>query len=134
MTEKVVRDNEEWHRILSPEQYRVLRESGTEAPFTCAYVDLDDEGVYLCGACGNPLFKSKTKYHSGCGWPSFWDPIAPDAVGEFPDTSHGRDRIEIRCGRCGSHLGHRFEDGPKPTGIRYCMNSIALDFDAGAEE
>lgn len=118
----------EWKRILSPEQYRVLREAGTEAPFTGEYTDTTDAGAYRCAACGNPLFRSETKYHSGCGWPSFYETVSPDAVEELPDTSHGRLRTEIRCGRCGSHLGHVFTDGPEPTGLRYCMNSIALDF------
>jgi peptide-methionine (R)-S-oxide reductase len=128
------RTNEEWARVLTPEQYRVLREAGTEPPFTGEYVDLDEDGIYRCRACGSALFDSKTKFHSGSGWPSFWQPIAPDAVKEVTDTSHGTTRTEIRCGTCGSHLGHVFQDGPKPTGMRYCMNSLALDFDEGAEE
>jgi len=134
MADKDVRTDEEWKRVLTPEQYRVLREAGTEAPFTGEYVDLDEEGIYRCRACGNPLFDSTTKYHSGSGWPSFWEPITPDAVTEVSDDSHGMRRTEIRCGKCGSHLGHMFQDGPKPTGARYCMNSVALDFDEAAEE
>jgi len=121
------RNEGEWRAVLSPDQYRVLRESGTEPPFSGEYVDTADEGVYRCGACGNPLFRSETKYHSGCGWPSFYRPVSDDAVEELPDTSHGMTRTEIRCARCGSHLGHVFEDGPEPTGLRYCMNSLALD-------
>jgi len=129
MSEDKERTEEEWRRMLTPEQYRVLREAGTEPPFTGFYTDVDDEGLYRCAACGNALFRSDTKYHSGCGWPSFYEPIDPDAVEERVDTTHGMVRTEIRCGRCGSHLGHVFEDGPKPTGLRYCMNSIALDLE-----
>ncbi len=128
------RSDAEWRTTLSPEEYHVLREAGTEPPFSGEYVDLDEAGIYHCRACGNPLFDSATKYHSGCGWPSFFDPLVPDAVTEVVDTSHGMVRTEIRCGRCGSHLGHVFEDGPEPTGTRYCMNSLALSFDEGAKE
>lgn len=126
-------DDAGWRAMLSPEEYRVLREAGTERPFSGTYVDTDDPGAYRCRACGNPLFRSDTKYHSGCGWPSFFEPVSPDSVEERPDTSHGMTRTEIRCGRCGSHLGHVFTDGPEPTGLRYCMNSIALDFDPADE-
>lgn len=126
-------DDAGWRAMLSPEEYRVLREAGTERPFSGEYVDTDDPGAYRCRACGNPLFRSDTKYHSGCGWPSFFEPVSPDSVEERPDTSHGMTRTEIRCGRCGSHLGHVFTDGPEPTGLRYCMNSIALDFDPKSE-
>jgi peptide-methionine (R)-S-oxide reductase len=134
MAEKDARTNDEWSAALTSEQYRVLREAGTEPPFSGEYVDLDQDGTYRCRACGNALFDSRAKYHSGSGWPSFWEPITPDAVEEITDTSHGMKRTEIRCGGCGSHLGHVFEDGPKPTGMRYCMNSLALDFDEGSEE
>lgn len=126
-------DEDGWRSLLSPEEYRVLREAGTEAPFTGAYVDAQDPGAYRCRACGNPLFRSETKYHSGCGWPSFFEPVSPDAVEELGDTSHGMSRTEIRCGACGSHLGHVFTDGPQPTGLRYCMNSIALDFEPATQ-
>ncbi len=129
----VERDAGEWRSILSPEQYRVLREAGTERPFSGEYVDTEDDGVYRCAACGNPLFRSDAKYHSGCGWPSFYEPVSPDAVEELPDESHGMVRVEIRCARCGSHLGHVFEDGPEPTGLRYCMNSAALDLSLEGE-
>ncbi|MCE5192026.1 MAG: peptide-methionine (R)-S-oxide reductase MsrB [Actinomycetia bacterium] len=128
------RTDKEWHSVLTPEEYDVLRAGGTEPPFTGEYVDLDETGIYRCRACGNPLFESKTKYHSGSGWPSFWEPISPDAVVNVTDTSHGMVRTEIRCGRCGSHLGHVFEDGPQPTGTRYCMNSLSLRFDDSQEE
>jgi peptide-methionine (R)-S-oxide reductase len=130
MSHEIDRSEEEWRKVLTPEQYRVLREAGTEPPFTGVYVDLEDDGLYRCAACGNPLFRSDTKYHSGSGWPSFYEPVGPDAVEEHTDRSLGTVRTEIRCARCGSHLGHVFEDGPQPTGLRYCMNSGALDFDA----
>jgi len=130
----VEHDDSGWRALLSPEEYRVLREAGTEAAFAGEYTDAEHEGAYRCRACGNPLFTSDAKYHSGCGWPSFTAPVAPDAVEERIDTSHGRIRTEIRCGRCGSHLGHVFEDGPAPGGLRYCMNSIALGFDPTGDE
>lgn len=126
---EIERDDGEWKSLLTPEQYRVLRESGTETPFKGEYVDTEDEGVYRCRACGNPLFRSEAKYHSGCGWPSFSTPISQDAVEEHVDMSLGMARTEIVCGRCGSHLGHVFTDGPQPTGLRYCMNSVSLDLE-----
>lgn len=118
-----------WKSLLSPEEYRVLREAGTEAPFSGEYVHTHDEGVYRCRACGNPLFRSDTKFDAGCGWPSFSETISPDAIEERLDTSHGMRRTETVCGRCGSHLGHVFPDGPRPTGLRYCMNSVSLRLD-----
>jgi peptide-methionine (R)-S-oxide reductase len=121
-------DDAGWRSLLSPEEYRVLRDAGTEAPFSGKYVDTTEDGAYRCRACGSPLFRSEAKFDSGCGWPSFFAPITPDAVEERLDTSHGMTRTEIRCGSCGSHLGHVFADGPEPTGLRYCMNSVALDF------
>jgi len=130
---EVEHDEAGWKALLTPEQYRVLRESGTEAPFTGEYTDVEDDGAYRCRACGNPLFRSDSKYHSGCGWPSFTEPVSADAVEEHVDVSHGMRRTEIRCGRCGSHLGHVFTDGPTSTGLRYCMNSAALDFDPAAQ-
>jgi len=120
--------DEEWRQRLTPEQYDVLRRAGTERPFLNKYVDADDDGMYRCAACGNPLFDSGTKYHSGCGWPSFTETISPDAVELREDRSFGMVRTEVRCARCHSHLGHVFDDGPiEAGGQRYCMNSVALD-------
>lgn len=127
-TNKVTKTDDEWRRELSPERYRVLREAGTERAFTGALLHNKDTGVYTCAACGRPLFKSDTKFDSGSGWPSFYDMIEKDAIEFIPDESHGMERTEVRCGRCGSHLGHVFDDGPNPTGQRYCINSLALDF------
>lgn len=118
-----------WKEKLSDEQYRVLRQAGTERPFTGEYDEFDEPGTYKCAACGQELFTSKTKFHSGCGWPSFFDSIEDDKIEEVEDLSHGMRRVEVRCANCGSHLGHVFPDGPEPTGLRYCINSVALDFD-----
>ncbi|HMM41066.1 MAG TPA: peptide-methionine (R)-S-oxide reductase MsrB [Thermomicrobiales bacterium] len=120
----------EWRERLSPQQYRVLRQAGTEAPFTGEYVEVFDDGTYHCAACGNLLFNSDAKFHSSCGWPSFTETATPDAVEYLEDRSHGMVRTEVRCGRCHSHLGHVFDDGPADRGgLRYCMNSVALDLD-----
>jgi peptide-methionine (R)-S-oxide reductase len=126
MTDKINKTDEEWRSELTPEQYHVMREKGTERPFTGIYHNTHDEGTYLCAACGNELFDSETKFDSGCGWPSFYAPIAEGNVKEETDTSHGMKRTEITCAKCGSHLGHVFDDGPQPTGQRYCMNSASL--------
>jgi peptide-methionine (R)-S-oxide reductase len=129
-TEEMPTSEEGWRERLSPEQFDVLRRAGTERAFTGEYVDTEDDGTYRCAACGNPLFDSKTKYHSGTGWPSFTSAISPEAVTLLEDRSHGMTRTEVRCARCGSHLGHVFPDGPREAGgERYCMNSIALDLD-----
>ena len=118
-----------WKKILPAEVYAVAREKGTERAFTGKYWDFEGLGTYYCAVCGNELFRSDSKFASSCGWPSFFEPARPAAVTYERDTSHGMDRTEVLCGRCGSHLGHIFEDGPPPTGKRYCMNSIVLDFE-----
>lgn len=128
MTEKIEKTEEQWKRELSPDQYHVLREAGTERAFTGAYWDNHEKGSYYCAACGLKLFSSDTKFESGTGWPSFFQPVAEANVEKDIDTSLGVERIEVKCRRCGSHLGHVFDDGPRPTGLRYCMNSISLKF------
>lgn len=130
MTPEGELSEEEWKHRLSRRAYHVLREQGTDPPFSGEYQDHHEEGRYVCAGCGAPLFSSDEKYDSGTGWPSFIAPIAPDALEIRPDHSHGMHRIEVLCKQCGGHLGHLFDDGPKPTGQRYCINSAALDFEA----
>lgn len=129
MSDKVELDDAQWRERLTPEQYRILREAGTERAFTGEYEKNKAEGEYRCAGCGQVLFTSDTKYDSGSGWPSYYKPVSDDAVEEHSDLSHGMLRTEVRCSRCEGHLGHVFPDGPRPTGLRYCINSAALDFE-----
>jgi peptide-methionine (R)-S-oxide reductase len=134
MADKVVKTDEEWKTMLTPEQFAVARRKGTEPAFTGKYWDFHDKGVYLCVCCGNELFTSETKYDSGCGWPSFYAPLDESNIDKAVDRAYGMTRTEVMCSRCGAHLGHVFDDGPNPTGLRFCMNSASLDFtkkDAG---
>lgn len=128
MEDKVVKSEEEWKKILNPDAYSVIRKKGTERAFTGKYNDNKEKGVYICAACGNELFLSETKFDSGTGWPSFYAPISENKVGTEVDKTFFMTRTEVHCNRCGGHLGHIFEDGPKPTGLRYCINSVSLDF------
>jgi peptide-methionine (R)-S-oxide reductase len=129
MKDQIFKTNEEWRKHLTPQQYHVTREKGTERAFTGEYWDNHDPGVYRCVCCGQELFGSETKFESGTGWPSFWQPLADESVETEEDHELWMRRIEVKCSRCGAHLGHVFDDGPAPTGLRYCLNSASLKFD-----
>lgn len=130
---KVEKSNEEWKKILSPEVYYIARQKGTERPWTSKFERFDEVGTYYCAVCGNALFRSNTKFDAGCGWPSFYEPITKTSVLYLEDNSFGMKRTEVECGRCKSHLGHVFDDGPPPTGLRYCINGVVLDFEKAKE-
>jgi len=129
MSEKIVKSESEWRGCLTPEEFRIAREKGTERAFTGKYWDHHEDGMYVCVACGEPLFDSVAKFESGTGWPSYTAPVGASAVEDASDRSHGMVRDEVLCGRCGAHLGHVFPDGPQPTGLRYCINSASLRFE-----
>ncbi|HEX5654963.1 MAG TPA: peptide-methionine (R)-S-oxide reductase MsrB [Chitinophagaceae bacterium] len=127
-TTKVALSEEEWKKILPQDVYYIARQKGTERPWTSKFEKFNEKGTYYCAACGNALFQSDTKFESGCGWPSFYQPISKSSIIYTPDHTHGMERTEVQCGRCKAHLGHVFEDGPPPTGLRYCINGVILDF------
>lgn len=129
MTEKISKTPEEWKKELTPEQFEICINKGTEPPFSGEYCNSKEIGTYKCVCCGEPLFKSNTKFDSGSGWPSFWDPISEDNIEYVSDTSFGMVRTEVNCNKCGAHLGHVFDDGPRPTNLRYCINSVSLSLD-----
>lgn len=131
---KVRLSDEEWKKLLPKEVYHIAREKGTEWAFTGKYWNNKEKGTYYCAACGNPLFESDTKFESSCGWPSFFQPLHKSSVIYAPDNSHGMHRTEVLCGRCNAHLGHVFDDGPPPTGLRYCINSVIMDFDTAQDK
>lgn len=126
---KVELKEEEWKKILPGDVYHIARQKGTERPWTSKYENFSETGTYYCAACGNALFRSDTKFESGCGWPSFYEPVSKTSIINTPDNSHGMTRMEVQCGRCKAHLGHVFNDGPPPTGLRYCINGVVLDFE-----
>ena len=132
-TSKVNISEEEWKKVLPKDVYNIARLKGTERPWTSKFENFSDTGTYYCAACGNPLFKSDTKFDSGCGWPSFYEPISKTSIIYTPDNTHGMTRTETQCGRCKAHLGHVFDDGPPPTGLRYCINGVVLDFEKAKE-
>ena len=129
MSDKIIKSDEEWKKDLTDEQYYVTRKKGTERAFSGKYYLLDEDGIYKCICCGSPLFRSETKFDAGCGWPSYYEPVSKDSVIYEEDNAHGMVRTEVRCGKCDAHLGHVFDDGPEPTGQRYCINSAAIDFE-----
>ena len=132
-TGKLVLSEEKWKEILPGEIYQIARQKGTERPWTSKFENFKEKGTYYCAACGNALFKSDTKFESGCGWPSFYEPISKTSVIYTEDNTHGMKRVEVQCGRCDAHLGHVFEDGPPPTGLRFCINGVVLDFEKAKE-
>jgi peptide-methionine (R)-S-oxide reductase len=132
-TSKVAISEEEWKKILPADVYQIARQKGTERPWSSKFEAFKEVGTYYCAACGNALFKSDTKFESGCGWPSFYEPISKGSIIYTPDNTHGMQRTEVQCGRCKAHLGHVFDDGPPPTGLRYCINGVVLDFEKAKE-
>ncbi len=132
-TSRVTMSDEEWKKILPADVFYIARQKGTERPWTSKFENFSEAGTYYCAACGNPLFKSNTKFDSGCGWPSFYEPISKGSIIYTPDNTHGMSRTETQCGRCKAHLGHVFDDGPPPTGLRYCINGVVLDFQKAKE-